>query len=260
MHPQQPGSWGTPPGGQFPQQPIQQPYPQQGFPQAQQPYPQAQPGYPQFPQQPPRKRRGRLWLVLSICAGALVLLAGGGYLLMRYLKYTDPVGTSPSNATLAAECDLVSDETLQRLHVTNPDPATSSSLPDAGSFSCSWEPTKGRDGTNERMLSVDVSDPSRNELLYPTMSEALAESKEVIERRREQVGGEVKPISGLGDEAFIVLSGRFGHAEVYMRKGAKTAEVFYSGWDKGFFGGSNMPLPEAEKAALDAAAEVAAGL
>ncbi|KAA5833475.1 hypothetical protein ABT337_31380 [Saccharopolyspora hirsuta] len=226
MHPQQPGSWGPPPGGQFPQQPIQQPYPQ-----TQPGYPQAQPGYPQFQQQPPRKKRGkRIGLIVGISLGALVLLGGGGYLVTAYMKYSKPAGDPPTNAALPAECDLVSEQILQRLHVTNPDPTIIGEDPESGRSTCGWGPTEGRDGNNERTLRVDVRDVSK--------AADGTGAAEMFERFRDSGSGELQELSGLGDEAFLVARGPGGASEVNFRKGQKIVTVTYSGWDKNFLSSS----------------------
>ncbi|MBF6507841.1 hypothetical protein IU422_08785 [Nocardia farcinica] len=248
VHPQQPGSWGPPPGGQFPQQPIQQPYPQ-----AQPGYPQAQPGYPQF-QQPPQKKRGkRIGLIVGISLGALVLLGGGGYLVMAYMRYTKPVGDPPTNAALPAECDLVSEQTLQRLHVTNPDPITISEDPETGRSTCGWGPTQGRDGSNQRTLRVDVRDASK-------ATDGIG-AVETFERYRDSGSGEPQELPGLGDEAFLVVRGPGGASEVNFRKGQKIVTVVYSGWDKNFFGGSTkMSSVESGQAVKTVAKELVSKL
>ncbi|MER7014379.1 hypothetical protein ABT324_23385 [Saccharopolyspora sp. NPDC000359] len=239
MQPQQPGQWGPPPGGQFPQQqqPVQQPYPQA-----------PPPGYPQFQQQPPRKRKGRVGLIIGISAGALVLLGVGGFFLMAYLDYSEPAGSNPSNAALPEECALVDKGTLHRLHVTNPDPTVVTDNPDEGLHTCGWEPTKGRDGNNLRRLRVDVKNASA----------AGSDAESVLEDNRPS---DAEDVTGLGDEAYIVLDGPGAPAELTLRKGQKIATITYSGKDSQFLGDNvDMPVPEAEEAVRSVAEEVAPAL
>ncbi|MDA3647326.1 hypothetical protein LZ318_35795 [Saccharopolyspora indica] len=238
MHPQQPGSWGPPPGGQYPQQqPIQQPYPQ------------APQGYPQ----PPQKKRGkRIGLIVGICLGALVLLGAGGFLVVAYLNYTKPAGDPPTNAALPEDCDLVGGATLKRLHVTNPEPIIIGEDPSGGRSTCGWGPTRGQDGNNQRTLRIDVRDLSKVD---------GGDAKDTFQTYQENSSGAIREISGIGDEAFLVSRGADSPGELNFREGQKIVTVGYSGWNRNFLGDSTqMSSAEGEKAVLDVAGEIVSGL
>ncbi|MER7080427.1 hypothetical protein [Saccharopolyspora kobensis] len=240
MHPQQPGSWGPPPGGQYPQQP---------FSQAPQGYPPAQPGFPQ----PPQKRRGkRVGLIAGICLGALILLGAGGFLVVAYLNYSKPAGDPPTNAALPEDCDLVSDATLKRLHVTNPEPIIIGEDPSAGRSTCGWGPTRGQDGNNQRTLRIDVRDLTKVD---------GGDAKDTFGTYRENSSGELREVAGVGEEAFLVSRGEGSPGELNFREGQKIVTVVYSGWNRNFLGDSTeMSSAEGEQAVLGVAKEIVSGL
>lgn len=225
MHPQQPGQWGPPPGGQHPQQ---------------------QPPY----QQPPQNGRGkRIGLVAGLGFAVLVLVGAGGFLALEYVDYSKPAGEPPTNAALPPQCDLVGKPTLQRLHVTNPDPTIASEDAESGLASCGWGPTAGRDGIDERTLRVDVRSVP-----------ASGDVTETFETLRDSAPDDVTELPGLGEEAFLTSGGE-GKSEVSFRQGRTIVTVGYSGRDKGFMGDSvDMSEAEAVQAVRAVAQEIAAKL
>ncbi|MEV0085697.1 hypothetical protein [Saccharopolyspora sp. NPDC050642] len=276
MNPQQPDPSGQPqyqpqqpPAPQNPQgQPVPQagqpvPPPGQPVPQAGQPFPQPgqavpppgqpfpQPGYP-VP--PPPKKKSRVGCILAVILVSipmlLIGLVGGGYLYFRHQHVTEPAGQAPSGEPMVSECDLLSEKTLRDLHTTN---FVSGAVGET-SFTCMWRPTKGKDGTNERYLDINVAD-------YADYSEPTEEAESNYDYERQNVppgATRITDVSGPWDAGYLVGDGELAAAELVFRKGTKVVSLSYDGTDKSYgLEDGRMPIEEAEAAAKKVAEEIA---
>ncbi|RKT85132.1 hypothetical protein SAMN05421805_108122 [Saccharopolyspora antimicrobica] len=235
VQPQQPGQWGP----QHPQAPQQvQPW------------------------QPVPKKKSRAGCITFLILGLVALLVVGGiagvYFYWRHGIVTEPAGEEPSGQPVIAPCDLVSAETLRKLHTTNLIHGYSDE--ETGSATCTWRATKGQDGTNERYLDITVSTSVAED-----PADALAEAEETFEHYRQTDGKRASRVTddleGPWDEAFMATGTEVKAAMVIFRKGSTTVSVGYDGYDKTYwFEDQRLPAPDAERAAKTAAEEFAAGL
>ncbi|KAA5833476.1 hypothetical protein ABT337_31385 [Saccharopolyspora hirsuta] len=236
MQPQQPGQWGpqnqqVPPGPQFQQW-----------------------------QQVPRKK-SRAGCITLVVIGIVVLLGVGivvgGYFYWRHGIINTPAGEEPSGENVISPCDLVSEETLRQLRTTNLIHGYESE--DGSSASCTWRPTKGQDGNNERYLDITVS-----RAVSSDPEEAVAEAEETLENYRQTDGkraARVVDVEGPWDEAFLATGTEVKQALLVFRKGTTTVSVGYDGYDKTYwFEDERMPAADAERNAKAAAEEFAAGI
>ncbi|MER7014380.1 hypothetical protein ABT324_23390 [Saccharopolyspora sp. NPDC000359] len=246
MQPQQPGQWGpqnqqVPPG-----QPFQQ------VPQYQQ--------APQFQQAPPKKK-SKAGCITLVVIGIVVLLGigmvVGVYFYWRHGIINTPAGEEPSGENVIAPCDLVSEQTLRELRTTNLTHGYESE--DGTSASCTWRPTRGQDGNNERYLDITVS-----RAVTDDPEDALADAEEALESYRQndaKSATRVVDVEGPWDEAFLATGTEVKQALLVFRKGTTTVSVGYDGYDKTYwFEDERMPAADAERNAKAVAEEFAAGI
>ncbi|SMC67331.1 hypothetical protein [Lentzea albidocapillata] len=229
----------------------QQP-PQQGWPQ-QQHQGWQQPGW--GPPQPPKKSKAPL--VVGIIVGALVL-AGVITGLVLYLDANEDSGTSKRADKLPSLCGNISEAALAKARTTNPNGLGSreAKLSDGTRTSCSWNQTKGVDGSGLRNSNVYVS--SGQEQAETDFDRVVAQNMANNQGTPQQ-----KPLEGLGDEATAVLvetKSAFTEISIIVRKGDTVVEVDLSGWDAGIFTNAKPDVAELEAAARGMAEEMVSKL
>jgi hypothetical protein len=247
-----------PPQGWNPQQQQQQ----QGFPPQQPPPGYPQQGPPQGPppgyQQQPPKKTSKAPLIIALVVGLLVLggLGTGGYL--YYDAHRDG-GKEPSGLKMAANCGRVSQQTLERLRATNPKLSNESE----GFTGCSWEPTKGVDGSGYRRLGVRMQEFTKVDGSGGSPQKQAESNYNALRSvfTTASSGTEVtlEPLNGVGDQADIavVMTGTsMAEVAVIIRRGTKTLAVNYFGWDAGMFDSTRPDVNEMKAAANSVAAEV----
>ncbi|WP_143027655.1 hypothetical protein [Lentzea albidocapillata] len=226
--------------------------PQQGWPQQQQPGWQ-QPGW--GPPQPPKKSKAPL--VVGLVAGVLVL-AGVITGLVLYLDVNKDSGTSKRADKLPSMCGNISEAALAKARTTNPNGLGSreTKLSEGTRTSCSWNQTKGVDGSGVRSSNVYVS--SGQEQAETDFDRVVAQNMANNQGTPQQ-----KPLEGLGDEATAVLvetKSAFTEISIIVRKGDAVVEVDLSGWDAGIFTNAKPDVAELEAAARGMAEEMVAKL
>ncbi|GGU66178.1 hypothetical protein [Lentzea flava] len=239
-----------PPHGWQPQQPPggwQQQPPPPGW---------QQPGYG-YPPQPPRKKSKAPIIIVSILVGLLVL-GGGGIALFFYLHANRDGGGPKRNDALPALCGNVSEAALAKARTTNPNGLGSSERdsPTGKNTRCSWNQTRGVDGSGLRETSVYVMNVPKD---------AGREYQQKVQQAMSNTQGTMrqKPLDGLGDEATAVLldsTSAYMDLTIYVRKGDNVVEVNYIGWDVGIFTNKKPDAAEFEAAALSVAQEMVAKL
>ena len=196
---------------------------------------------------------------------AVLLLGGLGVTGALYLSAHRDGGTAPTGATLPARCDLVSQQTRQRLRTTNPNDAlstenhTSSEL----STSCAWKQTKGVDGDGERGLLVVIDSftaaPDHDQSPEDQAAQDFASYRKSAQASTPGDQVQFAPVAGLGDEAYqsvTLTNSSFTKVSVAVRKGAQVVEVNYDGWDVGMFSTTQPPVDELTAAARSVLTEV----
>ncbi|SEP91204.1 hypothetical protein SAMN05216188_101885 [Lentzea xinjiangensis] len=235
-----------PPGWPQPQPPHggQQPPPGWGPP---------QPGW--GPPRPPGKSKAPL--VAGIIAGVLVL-GGAATALVLHLDANADSGSSKRSDRLPSLCGNISEAALAKARTTNPNGLASreTKLPSGTRTICSWNQTKGVDGSGLRSTDVHVS---------RGQEEAETEFDRLVAQNMANNQGtpQQKPLDGLGDRATAVLvetDSAFTEISVIVRKGDAIVEVDLSGWDAGFFGNTKPDVAELEAAARGVADEMVAKL
>ncbi|WP_434438445.1 hypothetical protein [Lentzea sp. E54] len=245
-----------PPHGWHQQPPPQQGRQQQPPPGWQQPPPgwqQPQPGW--GPPPPPGKSKAPL--VVGIIAGVL-LLGGVITALAIYLNVNSDSGSSKRADKLPSLCGNVSEAALAKARTTNPNGRGSreAKLSNGTRTNCSWNQTKGVDGTGHR--STDVNVTSGQEEAETDFDRVVAQNMANTQGTPQQ-----KPIEGLGDEATAVLvetKSAFTEFSMIVRKGDTVFEVDISGWDAGLFANTKPDPAELEAAAKGIAEEMVAKL
>ncbi|MDX8142691.1 hypothetical protein SK854_11230 [Lentzea sp. BCCO 10_0061] len=222
----------------------QPPPPQQGW---QQP----PPGW--GPPQPPKKSKAPL--VVGTLAGVLVL-AGVVTGLVLHLNVNKDSGTSKRADKLPSLCGNVSETALAKARTTNPNGLMSreTKLSKGVRTTCSWNQTKGVDGTGHR--TTDVSVTNEREEAESAFSRSISMNMANTQGTPLQ-----KPIEGLGDEAVVILvetKSAFTEMSVIVRKGEMIVEVDLSGWDAGLFANTKPDPAELEAAARGVAEEMVA--
>ncbi|MFD4642720.1 hypothetical protein ACFWN2_35795 [Lentzea sp. NPDC058436] len=234
-----------PPHGWHQQPGPPQNWPQQGY--------QQQPGW--GPPQPPGK--SKVPLVIGILFGVLVL---GGVItcLVIYLNVNKDGGSEKRADKLPALCGNVSEAALAKAHTTNPNALMSreTQLTKGIRTTCSWNQTKGVDGSGHR--TTDVSVTNEREEAESAFSRSISTYMGTTQGRPLQ-----KPIKGLGDEAVVILietKSAFTEMAILVRKGELIVKVDHSGWDAGLFSNTKPDLEELEAAAKGVAEEMVAKL
>ncbi|MFI6097489.1 hypothetical protein ACIA8G_18150 [Lentzea sp. NPDC051213] len=238
---------------QPPQQGWQQP-PGPGYPPPQgqgHGYPPQGPGYPpQGPGHPPQRKKSKAPIVIAAVIGSILLLGGlgtGGFFFFNVRKdHGDPLRTVAQPEL----CKNVSPETLAKARTTNPAQIGTYEQKFDGSTltACSWDKTKGRDGSGVRMLTVytEQTDTSGEKAFELRLQQASTSTQATL-----------KKVDGVGDQASVVVIPRgSGTTElVYLvRRGEDVVSVEYFGWDPGLFSPSKPDTAELEataKAVLD---------
>ncbi|MCP2250905.1 hypothetical protein [Lentzea aerocolonigenes] len=196
-----------------------------------------------YPPQPPKKNKAPL--VIGIIAGVLVLgvAATAGFL---YLDSNADGGSPRRGGTMPETCANVSEAVLTNARTTNSNPALSRELKyqDHTSTTCSWDQTKGRDGSGLRTLDVHVFEGD----------DAGTEYEQRLSRSKQNNQGTIseRKLDGLGDEATAVLvdtRSAYLHLDIIARKGDKVFELGYAGWDAGLFANKRPDVAEFEAAA-----------
>jgi hypothetical protein len=197
------------------------------------------PGWPQ----PPKKNRAPL--VVGIIAGVLVLGAAATFGFL-YLSANTDGGSPRRGGTMPEMCANVSEAALAKARTTNSNPMLSreTKYQDHTSTSCSWDQTRGRDGSGLRTLDVHVFEGD----------DAGSEYEQRLSRSKQNNQGTIseRKLDGLGDEAAAVLvdtRSAFLHIDIIVRKGDKVFELGYAGWDAGLFGNERPDVTEFEEAA-----------
>ncbi|HEX7303122.1 hypothetical protein [Lentzea sp.] len=213
------------------------------------------PGWQPYPPQPPRKSNTPK--VVGIIAGVLVLGIAAAVGVLYLFTHADS-GTSKRSDVLPGVCGNISETALARARTTNPNGAASreSKLSTGTRVFCSWNQTKGEDGSGQRSTNVTVA-----------LGQEDAETgyDRSVTRKGENPQGRSlqKQLSGLGDEAVAVLAeteSAYTRMSVVVRKGAAVVEVDLTGWDAGLFGATEPDAEELEEAAKGMAAEMVAKL
>lgn len=232
----------------------QQPPPPQGWHQQQPPggWQQPQPGYGY----PPQKSKAPIIIVMIIVG--LLVLGGGGTALIFYLNANKDGGGPKRNDPLPALCGNVSEAALAKARTTNPNGLGSSERdsPAGKNTRCSWNQTRGVDGSGLRETSVYVTSEVKDAdgSYQETIQMAMANTQGVPQQ---------KPLSGLGDEATAVLmesTSAFTDITIIVRKGDNVIEVDYIGWDVGVFSPKKPNVADFEAAAMGVAEEMVAKL
>lgn len=222
-----------PPHGWHQQPPPPQGWPQQGY--------QPQPGW--GPPRPPKKSKAPL--IVGIIVGVL-LLAGAGTAVAVYLNVNADSGSSKRSDALPSLCGNISEAALAKARTTNPNGlgSSESKLATGKRTICSWNQTKGVDGSGRR--STDV---------YVTEGQEQAEvdfDRSVAQHMSTRGVPQQKPLDGLGDQAAAVLvqgESAFTDIWIIVRKGDTIVEVNCSGWDAGLFTNKAPDVAEFEAAA-----------
>jgi hypothetical protein len=232
----------------------QQPPPPPGWPQQQQPQGWQQPPPPGWgpPRQPPKKSKAPL--IVGIVAGLLVL-GGGITALTFYLNVNADGGDSKRSDKLPALCGNISEAALAKARTTNPNGLGSHETETSKGKStiCSWNQTKGTDGSGRRSTDVYVS--SEQEQAESDFDRRLAQHMDTRGVPQQ------KPLDGLGDKAVAVLvegESAFTDIWVIVRKGDTIVEVDYAGWDAGVLTNKKPDVAEFEAAAKGLAEEMVA--
>lgn len=239
---QQPPQYGY---GQGPQGYPQQSYPPQGMPPPG--YGPPPPGYPGYGPPPKKKRTG---LILGIIGGVVVLLGAGIPLGLFAQDYYSSTGAAPMSSPAPDVCQ-VSPQVLEKAGTTSlvngnvqDDPAIK--LKQTG---CGWRPPAD-EHVLDRKMNAHIAEYSGNDPEEAAKSGFLPGSP-------EEHPTEVK---GIGDRAVlirIVNDSAFSGSEIRVLQGKASFTVEMSGWDKGFFGNSQIPPEESDAAVKEVAAEIA---
>jgi hypothetical protein len=206
-----------------------------------------------YPPQPPKKSKAPL--IIALVTGLLVL---GGLTtgLALYLDVHKDGGEPKRADQLPALCGNISEAALAKARTTNPNRLGSSELDmgdDGKRTICSWNQTKGVDGSGHR--GVDV---------YVTTGWEGADVDEIVADHMKTRGVPArKPLDGLGDQAAAVLvEGKTAITDIWIivRKGDTVVQVDYVGWDAGVFTNTKPEVAEFEAAAKGLAADMVAKL
>ncbi|MFD5824334.1 hypothetical protein [Lentzea sp. NPDC060358] len=213
------------------------------------------PGWQPHPPQPPG--RSKAPLAIGIIAGIL-LLGGGAAVGVLYLFTHADSGTAKRSDVLPGICGNISEAALAQARTTNPNGSASreSKLSSGTRVLCSWNQTKGEDGSGQRSTSVSVALDQKD-------AEAGYDRSVVRKGENAQGRSMQKRLSGLGDEAVAVLvetESAYTRMSVVVRKGDAVVEVDLTGWDAGLFGATKPDSAELEEAAKGMAAEMVAKL
>ncbi|WP_093265579.1 hypothetical protein [Saccharopolyspora shandongensis] len=249
MHPQQPG-----PSGQ-PQYQFQQPAPPGPPVQQGQQIPPGPPGPPGFAAPPPKKKSRAGCIIAAVLVSipvGLICLVAAGYFYWKYQHVNEPVGSEPLGVQMIPECDLLRADTLKKLHVTNFSSGTFDE--DVQWADCFWAPTKGKDGTNDRDLHIQING-SASTLAQEQTEDAEAE----FDYQRESTKAtRINDIEGPWDEAFLAGDTSTVEGLLVFRKGTKVVGISYDGTDKSYgLEDTGMPIDEAEQGAKAVALEIA---
>ncbi|MFD9699086.1 hypothetical protein [Lentzea sp. NPDC059081] len=223
------------------------------------PPPGQSPGWPQQPhwhtppawEEPPLK--SRLPLLIAVAVGVLVL---GGVIALgaRYLGVNADSGEDKRSDKLPALCGNVSEATLAKARTTNPNGLASreTKLSKGTRTTCSWNQTKGVDGSGLRTTDVSVTDEGKDA--------ESAFSRSISMHMANLQGTPMrKPVDGLGDEAVAILvetKSSFTEMTVLVRKGELIVEIDHSGWDAGLLTNTRPDPAELEAAAKGVAEEM----
>ncbi|MFD4676850.1 hypothetical protein ACFWNN_44535 [Lentzea sp. NPDC058450] len=185
-------------------------------------------------------------MVIGILAGVLALAVAitGGVI---YLNVNKDSGDEKRADKLPALCGNVSEAALAKARTTNPNGLMSreTKLSKGIRTTCSWNQTKGVDGSGHR--ATDVSVVNEREEAESAFSRSISMHMGNTQGRALQ-----KPIKGLGDEAVVILietTSAFTEMTVLVRKGELIVEVDLVGWDAGLFTNTKPDLDELEAAA-----------
>lgn len=213
------------------------------------------PGYGYYPPQPPKKSKAPL--IIGLVFGVLVL-AGAITAVAIHLNVNADSGSAKRSDELPDLCGNISQAALAKARTTNPVGLGSSEtkLSNGTRTVCTWNMTKGVDGTGHRNTNVYVSSEQE---------EAESDFDRIVAQNMANNQGvpQQKPLEGLGDEATVVLvetKSAFTEISVIVRKGDTVVEVDYAGWDAGFFRNQRPDVAEIEAAAKGMAEEMVAKL
>ena len=184
----------------------------------------------------------------------MLVLGGLVTALVIHLNVNSDGGSEKRADKLPALCGNVSEAALAKAHTTNPNGLMSreTKLSKGARTTCSWNQTKGVDGTGHRTTDVSVAD-EREE------AESAFDRSVSMNMANKQGTPMQKPIEGLGDEAVVVLvetKSAFTELSVIVRKGEMIVEVDHSGWDAGLFANTKPDPAELEAAAKGVAEEM----
>ncbi|SDJ73706.1 hypothetical protein SAMN04488074_10382 [Lentzea albidocapillata subsp. violacea] len=188
----------------------------------------------------------------------MLVLAGVITGLVLYLDVNKDSGTSKRADKLPSMCGNISEAALAKARTTNPNGLGSreTKLSEGTRTSCSWNQTKGVDGSGVRSSNVYVS--SGQEQAETDFDRVVAQNMANNQGTPQQ-----KPLEGLGDEATAVLvetKSAFTEISIIVRKGDAVVEVDLSGWDAGIFTNAKPDVAELEAAARGMAEEMVAKL
>ncbi|WP_394615419.1 hypothetical protein JNUCC0626_37525 [Lentzea sp. JNUCC 0626] len=211
-----------------------------------------QQGYPP-PNWGPPPRKSKAPLVIAIIVGLLVLAVAGTGLVV-YLNVNKDGGDERRADKLPALCGNVSEQALAKARTTNPNGLMSreTKLSKGIRTTCSWNQTRGTDGSGHR--TTDVSVTNEREEAESAFSRAISMYMGTTQGRPLQ-----KPLKDLGDEAVVVLvetKSAFTEMTVLVRKGELIVRVEHSGWDAGLFANTKPDPAEFEAAATQIAREM----
>ncbi|MFD0477905.1 hypothetical protein ACFQ0B_64395 [Nonomuraea thailandensis] len=255
---QPPGTPHQGPGGQF--QPPGPPPPPPGWPPMQPPMqPPSQQGMPPMPQppQPPQPPRRPAWLLPTLAAALVVLVAAGGvgaYFLYGKVSGGTPSGTGSSSpakrpaaaATAPDVCAMLPEEEAERLV---PGATVGKSSRDSDytvNFSCNWTNQRISFGEFWRNREIDVKIAQHKGEGAKT-GRAMAQNSYEVEYRGGKYGETAKPslepdekqyvspvkdIAGVGDAAFAQYIWRrdgklhwYAYGTAHARVGDMTIQV-----------------------------------
>ncbi|MET9228818.1 hypothetical protein [Lentzea sp. NPDC003310] len=186
------------------------------------------------------------------------MLAGAATALVLYLDAHADSGTEKRADKLPEVCGHVSEAALAQARTTNPNGRASreTKVPKGTNTICSWNQTKGVDGSGQR--STDVTVHAEREAVETAFNRAVS-----MNMANKQGTPLQKPIEGLGDEAVVILvetNSAFTELAVIVRAGDYLVEVDISGWDAGLFSNTKPDPAELEAAAKGIAQDMAGKL
>lgn len=188
----------------------------------------------------------------------MLVLGGVITALAVYLDVNADSGSSKRSDEMPSLCGNISEAALAKARTTNPNGLGSNEakMSNGTRTTCSWNQTKGVDGSGLRSSSVYVS--SGQEQAETDFDRVVAQNMANNQGTPQQ-----KPLEGLGDEATAVLvetKSAFTEISIIVRKGDAVVEVDLSGWDAGIFTVAKPDVAEFEAAARGMAEEMVAKL